>query len=224
MDLRNQQRRIGDRWIAGAIAYWLESPPDSTQEQIRQGMKEISEFVKYTYMLTTGTGLVLMAWEKEWPTYEKMCREGIKNNPEAGIYMGKQFPDQDQEIGKSTIVYVKMSELLKAGKPNGVFHRNIWGSHIVNLYQRWEDHSRGRIARIFGVKKNSVECTVMGEMRELRNIIVHCNGKIEKEKFLPTIGWGLVGEELRIGAEGMNSIAEQIHNMTVRVERETMHK
>ncbi len=219
MELRNQQRRIGDRWIAGATAYWLESPPNSTQEQIRGAMQEISEFVKYTYTLTIGTWLILMAWEKQWPTHEKMFRESIKKNPEARVSIGNQTPDQDQEVGKSTIAYVKMSDLLKAGKPNGIFHRNIWGSHIVTIYQRWEDYSRGRIAKIFGVKRNSVQCTVMGEVRDLRNIIVHRNGRIDEEKSLPTLGWELMGEELNIDAEGIHSIAEQTQNMIVRVGR-----
>lgn len=44
---------------------------------------------------------------------------------------------------------------------------------IVTVYQFWEEYIRPRIAQIFGVEKNEVAHPLFGDIRNIRNAIIH---------------------------------------------------
>ena len=59
---------------------------------------------------------------------------------------------------------------------------------LVAIYQFWEDHYRGEIARCCGLHQSQIESDLMGDLRRLRGSIIHNNGiavrDVEKCKIL----------------------------------------
>ena len=60
------------------------------------------------------------------------------------------------------------------------------------LYHRWDEWYRHRISRALGLQKGDVRCTLMGEVRLLRNVIVHENAIVPKGFSVPLLSrmWG----------------------------------
>ena len=66
---------------------------------------------------------------------------------------------------------------------------------VVMLYERWEESYRWRIAQALGLeKKNKVQCALMGEVRQLRNVIIHDNGEVAERFSAPLLSriWGAI--------------------------------
>jgi len=52
---------------------------------------------------------------------------------------------------------------------------------IVAIYSFWEDHYRSALAAACGLSRSDVTADVFGDLRHLRNAIVHCNGTATRE-------------------------------------------
>jgi len=78
---------------------------------------------------------------------------------------------------------------------------------LVSLYQYWEDHYRSKIAALIGTEKNTLNIDIMGDLRLLRNSIIHHAGialkDVEQCKLLK---WFKEGEEIFIDKEKFKKI------------------
>lgn len=79
---------------------------------------------------------------------------------------------------------------------------------LVFLYTYWEDEIRPRLAKSMGVAANEIKSDIMGDLRILRNVILHSKGIIRPNKF----------KNLKLLNE-MFSVDQPIH-----VSYENMHK
>ena len=83
---------------------------------------------------------------------------------------------------------------------------------LVMLYHRWEEFYRHRIGQAFGVRKNDVHCVLMGDVRRVRNLIVHDNAVVSGEfscAFLEQIWGPFVPGELRMTDPMIHSLMER---------------
>ena len=82
----------------------------------------------------------------------------------------------------------------------------------VWIYQCWEDHSRKEIATALGCKKNDILSPVFGDLRKLRNAIIHNLGvstsDLEKTEVLDPFKRGA---PLYLNEEHLRIIVESIH-------------
>jgi len=62
---------------------------------------------------------------------------------------------------------------MSKGGRNHIFAGNMC---IISLYQYWEDHYRSKIAQAMGGDKDALVSPIMGDIRLLRNSIVHHQG------------------------------------------------
>ncbi len=59
---------------------------------------------------------------------------------------------------------------------NGDNHRLMSNMALTTIYQLWEDHYREPIANHFGLKKNELKNDLFGDLRIIRQGIIHNNG------------------------------------------------
>jgi hypothetical protein len=71
-------------------------------------------------------------------------------------------------------------EVLHRLGPGGPSQRLIGQMCVVLIFSLWEDRFRARIARSMGRPKNALELPVMGDVRLLRNDVVHHDGKMTR--------------------------------------------
>ena len=80
------------------------------------------------------------------------------------------------------VAQIGTSELIESMRPGGEFENLNAKGLIVLIYTLWEDSARFDLAKVFGIKdKNQITCDLMGDMRLLRNMIVHRSDKARKE-------------------------------------------
>lgn len=93
-------------------------------------------------------------------------------------------------------------EYRRRNAPAGQNHRVIGQMCITQIFGFWEDGYRGKLAAAAGVDKKDVGLDVIGDLRWLRNSIVHHRGvalkDVEKCKLLK---WFRDGEDMLITPE-----------------------
>jgi len=100
-------------------------------------------------------------------------------------------------------------------KKDGLFSQLIAHGLICWLYSLWDEDYREKIATELGEKKNNLYCDVMGDIRIIRNIILHNNAvadsRINNLKIITWINEGAIV----FSSESMQSIQEAINTMSV---------
>ena len=91
---------------------------------------------------------------------------------------------------------------------------------VVMLYHRWEEWYRHRIAQALGLEKDRVRCSLMGEVRHLRNVLVHDNGMVPENFSAPLLSrvWGGIPPGfLFITDEMVTALMEQLNAVLIEV-------
>jgi len=103
---------------------------------------------------------------------------------------------------------------LPAGR-NAKFLGNIC---VATIYQFWEDHYRERIASVFDVEKTEVRSDLFGDLRLLRNSIIHNSSiaitDIEKCKVLK---WFRKGDEIFIDGKKFEEITKLVRELRIQI-------
>lgn len=85
---------------------------------------------------------------------------------------------------------------------------------LISIYQYWEDFYRGNIARLKGIEKNELLCDIMGDLRLLRNSIIHHRGiALKNIESCRILNWYSENDEIFINQEKMEEIIINIHEM-----------
>ena len=95
----------------------------------------------------------------------------------------------------------------------GINQRQLSYSVIVFIYTYWEDEIRPRLARAAGIEIKSVRCEIMGDLRCIRNSILHTKGVFRPEwhgKLLVLKECFAVDEQIEISYELMHQIFVKI--------------
>lgn len=109
---------------------------------------------------------------------------------------GVHFSDEDQasgepfvledeypDIGVIPIVQLSQQEVTDAFAPRGQLETLLAEAFVVFAYQRWETSIRPAIAEEAGVDPKHVVCPLLGELRLLRNWVVHPCEDTERKLF-----------------------------------------
>ena len=125
--------------------------------------------------------------------------------------------------GKRAIETAEMNTLqfLDSLAKGGEFEDWHNKAFVVMLYQRWEGWYRLRIAEALGLeKKNKVRCALMGEVRQLRHVIIHRNGVVTERfsaRLLSRIWGGIPLGFLFITDDMVTALMEQLNAVLVEV-------
>ena len=151
--------------------------------------------------------------------YERF--KAAMKSPTNMVSVGTGFPDCEQRPGESTIAQMRQGDLLDGLKPGGVFEDRHGKAFVVMLYHRWDEFFRHLIAESLSVSKNKIECDMMGDVRHVRNAIIHHNAEVKQETIdklilLPRI-WNLSVGALTLSEGMVHSLMEQINAIHVRI-------
>ena len=145
--------------------------------------------------------------------------EKVLTNRKAQYSVGSAFPDGEQRPGESTIATLTQGELLDSLVEGGDFEDRQNRAFVVMLYHRWDEWYRYRIGQALGVPKCDIRSDLMGEVRLLRNLIVHENGVVPNGFSAPLLSliWdGIATGYLTITDRMVHALMEQINAIRVR--------
>ena len=145
---------------------------------------------------------------------QRMATE-IKNtegyNPDGVFQIGT--PDKDGN--RQVFAQLGNDPAVKGMKKDGLFSQLIAHGLICWLYSLWDEGYREKIATELGEKKNALCCDVMGDIRIIRNLILHNNAVADSRiSNLKVLTWVEEGVIVFTG-ESMQSIQEAINTMSV---------
>lgn len=149
-----------------------------------------------------------------------------KTNPELANleYLDKQkscYVRGDPNKPDSVLLQVSTQAEQKArNEYGGANHKFIANMCLVSIYQYWEDEYREKIEQALELKKNTIQSDTMGDIRWLRESIIHNKGvakkKVEKNKVLK---WFKEGDEIYIDRNMLEEMISEIYKAIAELQR-----
>jgi hypothetical protein len=113
---------------------------------------------------------------------------------------------------------IKIGDMLDHSARGGAFGGMIAQAFIVAIYAVWEEVYRPMVAKEQGVEKNAISCDLMGDVRLVRNCIVHRRSIVKNEgSKLRLLRWTLPPGPLEISDEMLRVFIDQVNTMQARV-------
>lgn len=129
-----------------------------------------------------------------------------KSGMKTVVYASYEDPSKPDIIHNQIM---RSDEYLDANRSGGSNEQQYSRSILIFLFTYWEDEIRPRLARAKGVEINEVQADIMGDLRTLRNVILHSKSVIRPDKHssLKLLGdMFQVDKELQFSYEGMHRI------------------
>jgi hypothetical protein len=128
------------------------------------------------------------------------------------------FSDKDPTKHAPTATLL-VSDLYQFTRKDGAFADALAKSLIVTIYAEWEERYRGAFAKDRGVSKRQIRFRLMGDLRKLRNRIVHARGDLRpSDVIFETLSWRLEPGPLLITQEMFAGLIKQLGDFVVEVE------
>lgn len=89
-----------------------------------------------------------------------------------------------EDPGRPDVVHARIltaDSFISENSPNGINYKQLSFSVIVFLFTYWDDEIRPRLAVARGVSPNEIMCDIMGDLRCIRNSILHSKGVFKDE-------------------------------------------
>jgi len=120
----------------------------------------------------------------------------------------QSFEDpQSPDVVHSRIVTAE--QFIQENSQAGINQLQLSYSVIVFIYTYWEDEIRPRLAKSAGIDKNDVTCEITGDLRCIRNSVLHTKGIFTPEwhgKLVVLKECFAVNEQIQISYELMHQI------------------
>ncbi len=105
-----------------------------------------------------------------------------KKDTEGNVVVWASYEDPTQpDIIHNRII--KANDYIKANSPKGSNERQHSQAILIFLFTYWEDEIRPRLAVSINKDPNEICSDIMGDLRILRNVILHSKGKIKSDKY-----------------------------------------
>ena len=147
--------------------------------------------------------------------------EQDKPKPTAKLWLSDITMGED---GAATInkhyASIAVSEYLSSSRENGSFSNEIAKAFVCAIYSLWDEKYRVLIARDARVDQRKVSADLMGDLRHIRNCIVHSKSILKDEHSkVKVLNWSLQPGELIITKKMFADFIDQINTMPVAVEQ-----
>lgn len=134
-------------------------------------------------------------------------------NPERTMFFGKGHPNSGQYHAK-----INMRALIKSLEPDGSYYDSLAKSQIILIYASWDEHYRPLIAEENNCKNAEVTCDLMGDIRLIRNCIVHNKSIITDEhKKMKVLSWSIQPGTLFINKEMFQALIEHTNGIIIKI-------
>jgi hypothetical protein len=125
---------------------------------------------------------------------------------------GMGEPDENPNIQHECT----QSELKQRNAKNGANAFFMANMCLVSIYHYWDEEFRNRLADVMEIKHKEVQSDIMGDIRLIRNIIIHKKGISDKPKDnFKIIDFIEEGDLIRITELQMNCIIKSIYTKPV---------
>lgn len=147
--------------------------------------------------------------------------ENKKPDPEARLWISDVNKSKN---GTATIdknyASISVKEYLDSSKYDGAFPNEIAKSFICAIYSLWDEKYRNLMAKAAHVEQKKISSELMGDLRHIRNCIVHSKSIItsENEK-IKAIKWSIQKGELKITGKMFRDLIDQINEMPIIVSK-----
>lgn len=111
---------------------------------------------------------------------------------------------------------IRCDEYLEANRPGGKNEQQHSRSILIFLFTYWEGEIRPRLARAKGVELNEIQSDIMGDLRALRNVILHSKSVLRPDKHASL---RLLGDMFQVDKE-LNFTYERMHQIFVLIKQE----
>ncbi|MBD2017804.1 hypothetical protein H6F96_28050 [Microcoleus sp. FACHB-53] len=138
----------------------------------------------------------------------KLGQISENSSPDAKVFFGSGNPnDPATEVDHVAVI----TEVVSRNMETGSNFRFIGNMCLISIYQYWEDDYRKKIAELFHKKKNDLTEPIMGDIKELRNLIIHHKAiALPKVKKCILLKWYQEGDEIFINKEQFKEIIKHI--------------
>lgn len=134
--------------------------------------------------------------------------------PNARLFISETDP-----TSKRATATILVADAIKKMEADGEYFDRIAKALHVLLYSRWDEYYRKEVGRVIGVAGDQVRCDLMGDLRHIRNCIVHAKSIITKEhNKIKCLCWDLKPGHFSITKRMLADFIEQTHTMTVYVD------
>lgn len=205
-------------WDGGIFQCGIYSETPVPQEWMESAIESLQQFLlecQKHYFAFASAVLGIARWNEQ---SQQMLSQA---NPDNTLFMGTGNPNEPQTPGRSTIGRMNIGEYLENLQPGGVFEDYQAKALVVVVHHIWDERYRTMIADAVNVAHNQVECDLMGDIRLVRNLLIH-NKSVVPEGFKRRIGflpqiWSMDPGELRITRPMIDSLFEQIQAIKLRI-------
>lgn len=139
----------------------------------------------------------------------------LKPDRSKTLIVGTGHPDDGKWHGR-----INIGEYLDSSKKNGAFSDAIAKAFVCAIYSLWDEYYRHAIAKEAGVNQKQIRSDLMGDLRHVRNCIVHKKSVMADEPGkIKELSWPLIPGPLFVTHEMFRDLIDQINRMVVSVER-----
>lgn len=156
-------------------------------------------------------------------TAYSVSRVGMKDLRSSLMELEGMNPDGVFQIGAKDQKREAWSEIptklaLAGMEVDGPFSQMVAQGVVALLYGLWEDHYRAQIASELNCKKNELACDLMGDLRRIRQWIVHAKGIADKNvSKIGVLSWPSEPGPILFRNAEMAELQKAINTMTVEV-------
>ena len=144
---------------------------------------------------------------------ESKSKEMEASNQAADLIIGTGHPDKGDWHSR-----VNIGEFVASSVKDGIYADTLAKTFISTIYHDWEEGYRHKIAQEIGTEKNNIKNNLMGDLRIIRNCIVHESSIITNEhKKIKELNWEIKEGFLIITRSMFSSLMNQINTMAVEV-------
>lgn len=131
----------------------------------------------------------------------------------ARIFISETDPNE-----KPATATLPAEDLIRMTRHDGEFFDTVAKSLLVLLYARWDEYYRPLFAKDIGADPKTVRCNLLGDLRHIRNCIVHGKSVVTTEHAkLKALPWSITPGPLVVTKEMLTVFVEATHQLVVEV-------
>lgn len=218
-DVSQMTNSQGLYWESGPYNSGIQGPALLLEASGCEALELIGEFLsacqKQHFAYNSGTYGV----QKQRELFGEIFRPEHRDNT---FFIGTRNPDEEQFQGRALLGQIRQGEFLDSLCENGIFQDYHAKALVVMIYHLWDEYYRPLIADALSVEASKVKCTLMGDLRRVRNLIIHDKSHVSEGlpsqlEFLPQI-WSIEPGDLSITIDMVHSLMEQLNSIRVTVD------
>lgn len=166
----------------------------------------LDEFISICHEHYTSSTFAFIGLKKQSDDFDKNSQ-----NKAATLFIGDTDPGKGAPTSR-----IEIGKFIKYSGKNGKFTDQLIKAVLTYIYSEWDEYYRHEIAKELGIEAKKVSCDLIGDLRNIRNCIVHRKSIISNEhsKML-VLNWKLAKGDLTITEEMFTELMKQINKMQV---------